>query len=228
MNEPQPFPRYIAIEGPIGVGKTTLTRRLATALGAQILLEGADDNPFLPQYYQEPARYALATQLHFLCQRTRQLQPYVQTELFAAGVVADFMFEKDRLFAELALNADEFALYEDIYRRFAPQVPIPDLVIYLSAPVALLKQRIAHRGIGYEQTITENYLARLVAAYDAFFHNFHATSVLMVDTTQVDLVQDSRAFAALVAQLAQRFQGTRTVHASATGTPAVGERYSLV
>ncbi len=228
MTERREFPRYIAIEGPIGVGKTTLARRLAAALEAQILLEGADENPFLPQYYRDPARFALATQLHFLCQRTRQLQPYVQTELFAARVVADFMFEKDRLFAELALSADEFALYADIFRRFAPQVPTPDLVIYLCAPVATLKQRIARRGIDYEQTITEEYLMRLSAAYDTLFHGFRAASVLMVDTARFDLVQDPQHFALLIAQLTSDFRGTRSLSQATDPQVVSGVQHSLV
>lgn len=190
--------RHIAIEGPIGVGKTSLTRKLAQALGADCLFEGADENPFLPGYYANPARYALATQLHFLCQRTRQLQQGLQGDLFRSGLVADFMFEKDRLFARLALDPDEFALYEEIFLRFAPQVPTPDLVIFLQAPVPVLRQRIAQRGIAYEQGMDDNYLARLAEAYSAFFAHYRAAPVMHVDAVAVDLVACPAHFAALL------------------------------
>lgn len=191
-------PRHIAIEGPIGVGKTSLTRRLAVALGAECLFEGADENPFLPGYYADPARYALATQLHFLCQRTRQLQPVLQGDFFRSGLVADFMFEKDRLFASIALDQDEFRLYEDIFARFAPEVPVPDLVIYLSAPVSVLRARIAQRGIHYEQHIDDGYLTRLGGVYDDFFHGYRAAPVMFIDAVAVDLVGQPTHFEALL------------------------------
>lgn len=194
----QALPRFIAVEGPIGVGKTSLTRRLAASLGAGTLLEGAAENPFLPGYYADPRRYALATQLHFLCQRTRQLQPYAQTDLFAPRVVADFMFEKDRLFARIALDPDEFALYEEIFQRFAPQLPTPDLVIYLSAPPVSLRGRIARRAIDYEQSIEEAYLERLCDAYATFFHAYRAAPVLMVDTADINFVDHDTDFARLL------------------------------
>ena len=192
------IPRHIAIEGPIGVGKTSLTRRLAAALGCECLFEGADENPFLPGYYAEPARYALATQLHFLCQRTRQLQQVRQDDLFRSGLIADFMFEKDRLFARIALSGDEFRLYEDIFSRFAPEVPIPDLVIYLQAPVSVLRARIARRGIDYEQRIDDAYLTRLSEVYDEFFHQYKAAPVMFIDAVEVDLVGKTTHFEALL------------------------------
>ena len=192
------IPRHIAIEGPIGVGKTSLTRRLAAALGAECLFEGADENPFLPGYYAEPTRYALATQLHFLCQRTRQLQQVLQGDFFRHGLIADFMFEKDRLFASIALDQDELRLYEDIFARFAPEVPVPDLVIYLSAPVPVLRARIARRGIHYEQRIDDAYLARLATVYDDFFHRYRAAPVMFIDAVAVDLVGQPTHFEALL------------------------------
>lgn len=211
------LPRFIAVEGPIGVGKTSLTRRLATSLGAGTLFEGAADNPFLPGYYADPRRYALATQLHFLCQRTRQLQPYTQTDLFAPRVVADFMFEKDRLFARIALDADEFALYEEIFQRFAPQVPTPDLVIYLAAPLSSLRGRIARRAIAYEQAIEDAYLERLCDAYTTFFHAYRAAPVLMVDTADVNFVDHDGDFSHLLAEI------RRGIPASRAFAPVEGE-----
>ncbi len=210
------LPRYIAVEGPIGVGKTSLTRCLAASLGAAALYEGAADNPFLPQYYADPRRYALATQLHFLCQRTQQLQPYTQTDLFAPPLVADFMFDKDRLFAKIALDAHEYALYDEIFRRFAPQVPTPDLVIYLAAPVSALRARIERRGINYEQAITDSYLQRLCAEYDTFFHHYQAAPVLIVDTTRVNFPAQGEHFTALLAEISRKFSGKRAFRTRAT------------
>ena len=203
------MPRYIAVEGPIGVGKTSLTRRLAASLGAAALYEGAADNPFLPQYYADPKRYALATQLHFLCQRTQQLQPHTQTDLFAPRLVADFMFDKDRLFAKIALDTHEYDLYDEIFKRFAPQVPTPDLVIYLAAPRAALRARIERRGIDYEQAIDDSYLQRLCDEYDTFFHHYQAAPVLIVDTTAVNFLEQSEQYTALLAELSHEISGKR-------------------
>ncbi|MSR14492.1 MAG: deoxynucleoside kinase [Gammaproteobacteria bacterium] len=188
VSEGLPIPGFIAVEGPIGVGKTSLSRRLAESLKAQLLLEQASENPFLPQFYTDPKRYALATQLHFLCQRTQQLQPHSQADLFGAGLVADFMFEKDRLFAQIALDDTEFALYDEIFRRFAPQVPVPALVLYLTAPTEVLLSRIRRRGIAYEQTICPDYLASLGARYGEFFHTYNASPVLFIDASKSDLL----------------------------------------
>jgi deoxyguanosine kinase len=215
------MPRYIAVEGPIGVGKTSLTRRLASSLGAAALYEGAADNPFLPQYYADPKRYALATQLHFLCQRTQQLQPYTQSDLFAPPMVADFMFEKDRLFAKIALDAHEYDLYDEIFKRFAPQVPTPDLVIYLAAPLAALRARIKHRGIAYEQAIDDSYLQRLCDEYNTFFHHYQAAPVLIVDTTTVNFLEQSEQYAALLAELGRKRQGTRAFCTHAAPLPEI-------
>ena len=153
---------FIAIEGPIGVGKTSLARRLATTYQTELLLEEADGNPFLPKFYAEPTRYALATQLHFLFHRTRELQARRQGDLFAPRLTSDFLFEKDRLFARVVLENDEFQLYQEIYQRFVETLPRPSLVIYLQASVPTLQRRIARRGISYEQGMDERHVRRLL------------------------------------------------------------------
>ena len=164
--------RYIVVEGPIGVGKSSLARLLAEQTGADTLLEQPVDNPFLASFYQEPRRWALATQLFFLFQRVNQLTGLKQLDLFERPTVADFLFEKDPLFASLNLSDDELGLYQRIYEHLAPQVPVPDLVIYLQAPVDTLVARVRRRGAAFERGISEEYLARLSQAYTRFFHDY--------------------------------------------------------
>ena len=145
--------RYVVVEGPIGVGKTSLARRLAEYAGAAAMLEKPDENPFLPRFYADPARHALPVQLFFLFQRINEVSELTQMDLFQTRTVADYLFEKDALFARLNLNDDEFTLYQNVYRQLAPQAPAPDLVIYLQAPTDKLYERVRQRGIGYEQMI---------------------------------------------------------------------------
>ena len=180
--------KYVAIEGPIGVGKTTLAKRLAGDLGGELILEGAADNPFLSRFYSQPERFALATQLFFLLQRVEQLENLRQTNLFSDIRIADFMLDKDRLFAELTLDTEEFRLYDQVYRHVIRDFPKPDLVIYLQAPVETLQARILHRGIDYESDIDPDYLQRLVALYARFFQSFDAAPLLVVDAVHTDLV----------------------------------------
>jgi len=193
---------YIVVEGPIGVGKTSLARRLAQTLGATEVMEGAEENPFLPRFYEDPRSAALPTQLFFLFQRARQLQEMRQSDIFRPRRVSDFLFEKDRLFASLNLDDDELALYEQVYDKLALDVPTPDLVIYLQAPVEVLMHRVARRGVSYEQDIDASYLAGLNDAYMRFFHRYEQAPLLIVNAAEIDLVQGHRSYELLLEQIA--------------------------
>ena len=180
--------RHIVVEGPIGAGKTSLARLLAERGGAELLLEEPQDNPFLAGFYQDPRRWALATQLFFLFQRANQLSGLSQLDLFERRTVADFLLEKDPLFARINLSDDEFALYRRIYSHLAPQAAVPDLVIYLQAPVDTLMARVRRRAASYERGITEDYLVRLTQAYGRFFHEYDAAPLLIVNSRNLNFV----------------------------------------
>lgn len=193
--------RYIAIEGPIGVGKTTLASRLAQSLGTGILSEAPEDNPFLSDFYDNPRGYALSAQLSFLLQRARQIDGLRQVDLFENGCVADFMFDKDPLFARLNLHGAELALYEEIYNRLAWQSPVPDCVIYLYAPVDVLMARVALRDRVSERKLEADYMAHVVAAYADFFCAYNASRLICVDAAELDLVSRDADYVALLAAL---------------------------
>jgi deoxyguanosine kinase len=207
--------RILAIEGPIGVGKTTLARRLAEHYGSELMLEDPADNPFLEKFYADPKRFGLPTQLHFLFQRVRQLQRFQQNDLFMPIYISDYMLEKDRLFAELTLDKSEFEMYCLVYERVVETVPDPDLVIYLQARIPSLLNRIALRGIGYERDIEGDYLERLAGAYARFFRNFSRSPVLVVDTENVNLVDDDENFAILVREIDAGVCGTQYLEIAA-------------
>lgn len=190
--------RHIVVEGPIGVGKTSLARRLAHAFGADLLLEKAEQNPFLERFYQDPRAGAFPAQLYFLMQRAEQLRALRQADLFRPRLVADYLFDKDRVFAALNLDEHEFALYDRIFRELALEVPEPDLVIYLQAPVDVLLKRIAQRGIPYEQNITAEYLERLSEAYIKFFYHYDRSPLLIVNTRDINPVDSERDYAMLL------------------------------
>jgi deoxyguanosine kinase len=199
-------PAYIVVEGPIGVGKTSLARRLANTFESDLLLEGAGENPFLERFYEDPRSGALPAQLFFLFQRTRQLQAMRQGDMFQPVRVADFLMEKDRLFAELTLDAEELKLYEQVYSHLVVDAPVPDLVIYLQAPEDVLLKRIARRGIAYERRIDAAYLRRLSEAYSRLFLYYEAAPLLIVNATHIDLVDNEEDYQALVEQV----QSTRS------------------
>jgi len=199
--------RYVVIEGPIGVGKTSLARRLAAQYGAELVLERAEENPFLERFYRSPRSGAFPAQLHFLFQRARQMQQLRQSDLFAPVRVADFLLEKDRLFARVTLDDEEYALYEQVYERLAIDAPVPDLVVYLQAPADVLQERIARRGIRYEQAMEREYLERLVDAYTRFFHLYDAGPLLIVNAAEVDFVGNDAHFAQLDAEVRRPRRG---------------------
>lgn len=195
--------RFIAVEGPIGVGKSSLAQMLAKHLGARGLFEAPDENPFLERFYQDRSKHALATQLHFLVQRIRQLTPLAQMQLFDRLHIADYLVDKDPLFAELNLSPDEMEIYREMFRHLRPQLPRPDLVVYLQAPVDVLLERIRRRGRSYERRIDPGYLEQLSAAYTEFFHHFDAASLVIVNAAEIDWVNSEADFRQLVQFLDQ-------------------------
>jgi deoxyadenosine/deoxycytidine kinase len=201
--------RHIAVEGPIGVGKSSLARRLAAHLGHEPLLERPEDNPFLARYYADGARHALQTQLVFLFQRLEQLRTLAQPGMFERGIVADFMFEKDALFAALTLDADEHRLYTQIHAHVAPpSLPRPDLVIWLQASPATLLERIRRRGLAMEQGLAAHDLQRLADAYGAHFEHARELPLLAVDTEAFHPAASDTDFARLLQRIAG-FRGPR-------------------
>jgi len=202
-----PAQRYIVIEGPIGVGKTSLARRLAGTFEAELVLEQDAQNPFLERFYKNPKSGALPAQLFFLFQRAQQLGTLKQQDMFAPRRVADYLFEKDRLFAGLTLDQAEMALYDQVASRLAVDPPKPDLVVYLQAPVETLLQRIAKRGIGYESGIDSPYLTRLNDAYARFFHEYDRAPLLIVNAASMDPVQNQADFDELVGAIRRMKKG---------------------
>ena len=200
--------RYIVVEGPIGVGKSSLARLLAEQTGAGTLLEQPVDNPFLASFYQAPRRWALATQLFFLFQRVQLLDGLKQLDLFHTLVVGDFLLQKDPLFARLTLADDEMRLYETILAQLAPAVVAPDLVIYLQAQADTLIDRVARRGDPIEAGISESYLRSLVDAYTRFFHQYDAAPVLMVNTEHLNPIDRDADFALLLSRI-EKMRGRR-------------------
>jgi deoxyadenosine/deoxycytidine kinase len=193
--------RYIAVEGPIGAGKTSLARMLAERNGSAALLEDPDANPFLPGFYQDSARYALPTQLFFLFQRLNQVRELGQADLFRRVTVADFILDKDPLFARLTLNDDELRLYQQIYAQMRPRTATPDLVIYLQASTETLIERIRRRDVSYERTISEEYMLRLAEAYARFFYQYDAAPVLIVSSEHLNFVDSPPDFDLLLERI---------------------------
>ncbi len=200
MNAELPH-RFIVVEGPIGVGKTSLSRRLAETFGGELVLEQAADNPFLERFYRNPRAGALPAQLYFLFQRAQQLTALQQQDLFAPLRIADYLLDKDRLFASLTLDEAELALYDQVHTKLAIEPPQPDLVVYLQAPVGVLLDRIARRGIGYEGLIDRAYLERLNDAYARFFLSYDRGPLLIVNAANIDLVNNDADYQELVGMI---------------------------
>ena len=201
--------RYIVIEGPIAVGKTTFSNRLAEALGARVLLEDGEDNPFLRRFYENPEKYAFATQIFFLLNRYRQQQELAQHELFDQGVVCDYLFAKDEIFARLNLDDAEYALYQQIYRMLDARLPRPDLVVYLEARSEVLWKRLQRRDRPYERRLAPSYLERVAEAYRQYFHHFTDSPLLVVESSAIDFVERPDDFAHLLKEIEGMRRGTQ-------------------
>ncbi len=201
------WPGFVVVEGPIGVGKTTLAKRLAKSLGSNMLLEAAEENPFLEKFYENPRNAALPTQLYFLMQRTRQLKQLKQDDMFNPVRVADFLIQKDRLFAEVTLDSDELDLYEQVYSNLTLDIRRPDLVVYLQAPVEVLLERINRRGIKHEKWVEAAYLERLCDAYVRFFYQYNDAPLLIVNATDIDFAHNDDEYELLLEQVLETRSG---------------------
>jgi deoxyguanosine kinase len=210
--------RYIVVEGPIGVGKTSLARRLAQTYEATLILEQAAENPFLERFYRNPRAAAFPAQLYFLFQRTQQLQGLNQSDLFSPVRVADYLMAKDQLFARVTLDEAEFALYEQVYAKLGVVAAKPDLVIYLQAPVDTLLARIARRGIGFEQQIDRAYLTRLNEAYSRFFHEYEEAPLLIVNAASMDPIANEADYEDLLVAIGRVKRGRNYYNAMRHGT----------
>ena len=199
--------RFIVIEGPIGVGKTSLACRVGASLAADLVLEQALQNPFLERFYRNPRAGAFPAQLYFLFQRAQQLAALKQQDLFSTVRVADYLLDKDRLFARVTLDEAEYALYEEVSKKLDVQAPKPDLVVYLQAPVDVLVERIAKRGIGFEQHIEREYLTRLNESYARYFHEYDATPLLIVNAASIDPINNQSDYDELFAAITRMKRG---------------------
>ena len=203
------FPRYIVVEGPIGVGKTTLVERLASRFGVRPLLEVFEENPFLADFYEHQEQFAFQTEMFFLLSRYRQQEEFSQPDLFSRLHISDYLFVKCRLFASLTLSDHELALYDRMYNILITQIPEPDLVIHLTAPVQVLLERIEERGRPYEEKIEAGYLERLSALYHNFFAHYEDSALLEVDASEVNFAEDDDALDELVERVRARWRAER-------------------
>tara|TARA_R110002096_G_scaffold65006_1_gene158251 strand:- start:32126 stop:32800 length:675 start_codon:yes stop_codon:yes gene_type:complete len=208
LNTRDNAPRYIAIEGPIGVGKTALAKRLADSLSADLVLEEVDENPFLERFYRDGKSAALPAQMFFLFARARQIEQLRQPDLFTSVRISDYLFTRDRLFAELNLDIEELKLYDQIAENLAVDAPVPDLVIYLQASVDALMQRLARRDANYDRYVERAYLEQLTDAYSRFFHNYDDGPLLIVNASQIDPVNNNADYEQLFQQI-ERTTGGR-------------------
>ena len=202
-----PLPKYIAVEGPIGVGKTTLANKIANTFNYDAFLEQPAENPFLKNFYKNPSQSALATQLFFLFQRMQQIQDLKQRSLFDIVRVAEFLIQKDRLFAEVTLSQEEMKLYDNVYDHLTIDAPTPDLVIYLQAPIDVLKDRITKRGNINEQFLTLEYLERLNDAYSRFFLYYEDSPLLIINAADINLESNDSDYESLITKIMSNPKG---------------------
>ncbi|NOY86339.1 MAG: deoxynucleoside kinase [Deltaproteobacteria bacterium] len=201
--------RYIVVEGPIGVGKTSLVEMIGEEFGARVILERVEDNPFLPGFYRDPSRHAFQTQIFFLLSRFQQQKELAQQDLFSQSIVCDYLFAKDRIFASVNLGEDELALYRQIYSLLDQRIPRPDLVIYLQSPTEVLQQRIRRRGRSFEREINRDYIAAVNEAYNRFFFSYDRTPLLIINTADVDFVRRPEDFQDLVREIRRMRKGVQ-------------------
>lgn len=201
--------RYLVVEGPIGVGKTSLAQLLAQELKVRLILEKVEDNPFLKEFYKDPKHYGFQTQIFFLLSRYRQLQDLRQIDLFERSTLTDYFFPKDRIFASIVLEGSELALYEQLYTLLNPQVPTPDLVIYLQASTEVLLERIRHRALEFERSLMWEYLEAVNQAYNDYFFRYSDSPLLVVQTSEMDFVNRRADLNDLVKQIKQMKKGTQ-------------------
>jgi len=210
------LPNFIAVEGAIGAGKTTLAKRLADTFNYDTLLEKAEENPFLERFYQDRLSNALPTQLFFLFQRAQQIQELRQSDIFQPVRISDFLIDKDPLFAEATLDKDELAIYQQVYNQLTIDAPKPDLVVYLQAPVNTLLRRIKTRGINTEQTIDNDYLETINNAYTRFFHYYDQSPLLIVNANEIDWVNSNDSYNKLVEYILSIKQGRHYFNPTST------------
>ncbi len=201
--------QYLVIEGPIGVGKTSLAQLLARELKVRLILEKVEENPFLKEFYQDPKHYGFQTQIFFLLSRYRQLQELRQIDLFERSTLTDYFFPKDRIFASINLEGSELALYEQLYTLLNPQVPTPDLVIYLQASTEVLMERIRNRALEFERSMMWEYLEAVNQAYNDYFFKYSDSPLLVVQTSEIDFVNRRADLNDLVKQIKQMKKGTQ-------------------
>ncbi len=201
--------RYIDVEGPIGVGKTSLVQKLGEEFASRVILEKVADNPFLPKFYTNPSGFAFQTQMFFLLSRYQQQRELAQQELFSQSIICDYLFAKDRIFASVNLDEDELMLYQQIYTLLDQRIPKADLVIYLQSPAGVLQQRIRMRGRSYEREVSRDYIEAVNEAYNRFFFNYDETPLLIINTAEVDFVRRPEDFQDLVREIRRMKKGVQ-------------------